>query len=106
MPEAPVPPPLKPQHPPTQQESEDARISAGQRGINRIWEYTQSYISVTVVTAGLVVAASLALRLGDTSSAFALLSNTMFVVIGFYFGRTNHQRVGGVAKDTDKIEGR
>jgi hypothetical protein len=28
--------------------------------------------------------------------AFQLIGNTLFVVIGFYFGRTNHQKIGGV----------
>lgn len=35
-------------------------------------------------------------------TAFLLISNTVFLVIGFYFGRTNHQRVGGLgAKDSE-----
>jgi len=91
---------------PTVKETEDALVSAGQRRVNRIWEFTQSYISISVTTTGLLVSAVLTLRLGDTSSAFNLLSNTMFVVIGFYFGRTNHQRTGGVGANPSSDLGR
>lgn len=76
--------------------SEEDRHSAGQRQINRVWEYTQALIAILVSTATLYVAAQLALNDGGEMAAFLLLSNAFFLVIGFYFGRTNHQRVGGV----------
>jgi hypothetical protein len=78
------------------QQAEKSLVTAGQRRINMMWEITQSLIAMSVTLAALYVAMSLALK-GDTNSAaFILLSNSFFLVIGFYFGRTNHQRVGGV----------
>lgn len=70
--------------------------TAGQRRVNLIWETTQSAIAVAVSGGTLIVAVRLAL-LGKTD-AVNLLSNAFFLVIGFYFGRTNHQRVGGVGQ--------
>ncbi len=67
---------------------EQDRHSAGQRQINRIWEMTQAVIAVAITSA--FIYASL---LKIESHA---LDNTFFMVVGFYFGRTNHQRVGGV----------
>jgi len=66
--------------------------SASQRKINLIWEYTQAAIAV------LVVAANIAVVFVVTESE--LLAYAFFLVIGFYFGRTNHSRVGGVRLDT------
>ena len=68
--------------------SEEDRHSAGQRQINRIWELTQALIAVTVT--GAFIYASL-IKIESRA-----LDNTFFMVVGFYFGRTNHQRVGGV----------
>jgi Na+/phosphate symporter len=76
--------------------AEEDRHSQGQRRINVIWEGTQAIIAVTVTGATLYVAAMLALKDAGQTAAFLLLSNAFFLVIGFYFGRTNHQRVGGV----------
>jgi len=75
---------------------EDDRRTAGQRRINVIWESTQAAIAVTVTGATLYVSAQLALKDNSQTAAFLLLSNAFFLVIGFYFGRTNHQRVGGM----------
>jgi len=75
------------------------RVTHGQRRINLIWEVTQALVAVAVTFVTLYVSAALALR-GDTDEAARLLlSNAFFLVIGFYFGRTNHQRVGGVGGD-------
>ena len=95
--------------PPTTTRQEDLK-TAGQRKINIIWETTQAVIALLVTGTGMYTAAQLALR-SDASdankamaiTAFLLISNTVFLVIGFYFGRTNHQRVGGVGS---QIEGR
>lgn len=76
----------------------DAKRTAGQRTINAIWEVTQATIAIAVTLDTLYVAAQLALVIsgGKADSAFLLLSNAFFLVIGFYFGRTNHTRMGGV----------
>jgi len=71
------------------------RTTLGQRRVNLIWEITQAVIAIAVTLTTLFVAAALGLQ-GDVSgAAFLLLSNAFFLVIGFYFGRTNHQRTGG-----------
>lgn len=76
--------------------AEEQAHSAGQRQINRVWEYTQAVIAVSVSLATLYVAATLSVYSQGDMAAFLLLSNAFFLVIGFYFGRTNHSRVGGV----------
>lgn len=72
----------------------------GQRRINFIWEATQSLIAIAVTGATLYVAATLAVHDAGMTAAFLLLSNAFFLVIGFYFGRTNHTRVGGIGGST------
>ena len=86
--------------------SEQDRHTAGQRRINLAWEYTQSVIAQATVGTVLFVAAKIALiasrqdandkQMAMAITAFVLLSNLASLIIGFYFGRTNHQRVGGV----------
>lgn len=66
----------------------------GQRRINLIWEVTQAAIALAVTTSTLYVAAKLAVLRPAETAAFLLLSNAFFLVIGFYFGRTNHARMG------------
>ena len=78
---------------------ENDRHFLGQRRVNLIWESTQATIALAVSLGTLYVSGALALKdLADTS-AFLLLSNAFFLVIGFYFGRTNHARTGGVGGD-------
>ena len=74
--------------PPTTTSEED-RHTLGQRRVNIIWEATQAFIAVTVTLANVYAA----LVKIDSQP----LNNTFFLVVGFYFGRTNHQRVGGVS---------
>ncbi len=76
--------------------SEQDRKTSGQRRINAIWEVTQAIIALAVTLQTLRVAAAIALKDAAQTAAFLLLSNAFFLVIGFYFGRTNHQRQGGV----------
>ncbi len=77
---------------------EIARRSAGQRRINVIWEYTQAFIAGAVVISVLIVASWLSVKGvdGEKVAAFVFLTGVANLVIGFYFGRTNHQRVGGI----------
>lgn len=70
--------------------------TAGQRRINILWEMTQAVVALSVNGATLYVATSLAVK-DKGELAINLLSNAFFLVIGFYFGRTNHQRMGGIA---------
>ncbi len=57
---------------------------------------TQAIIAMAVTGQTLRVAGALAINDAKETAAFLLLSNAFFLVIGFYFGRTNHQRQGGV----------
>lgn len=76
--------------------AEQDRVTAGQRRVNIVWEVTQSAIALIVTATTLYVAAQRSMFSPGETAAFLLLSNGFFLVIGFYFGRTNHQRVGGV----------
>jgi hypothetical protein len=69
---------------------------AGQRHINARWEGTQAVcaVAVTLVTLGVCAFQVIAGKGGE--GAFMLLGNAFFLVIGTYFQRTNHQKVGGV----------
>ena len=73
--------------------------SASQRAVNRTWESTQRLIALSVTWASLSVACWLAI-MGSTESvqtaSLVFVFGVANLVIGFYFGRTNHQRVGGV----------
>lgn len=80
--------------------SEEDRKTAAQRRVNIIWEVTQALIALAVSMTTLYVAARLGVASTGDMAAFLLLSNAFFLVIGFYFGRTNHQRTGGVGGDS------
>jgi cobalamin synthase len=84
---------------PSSTTAEQDRKTAGQRHINLIWELTQAVIALSVTTITLYTASKLALFEPAQTASFLLLSNAFFLVIGFYFGRTNHQRSGGVGGD-------
>ena len=77
--------------------TEEDRHSFGQRRINLIWETTQALIAIIVTSATLFVAAKLALKAEGQTAAFLLLSNAFFLVIGFYFSRSNHNRINDSA---------
>jgi hypothetical protein len=82
---------------PTTTAAEDA-TKYGQRRINLIWESTQALVALGVTFVTLFVAGSMAIK-GNDHGAFLLLSNVFFLVVGTYFQRTNHQRIGGVGND-------
>jgi len=68
--------------------AEQDRHTAGQRRVNFIWESTQAFIAIGITLAIIYTNAN-----GFVTPE---LSNAFFLIVGFYFGRTNHQRVGGV----------
>jgi hypothetical protein len=80
--------------------------SAGQRSINKIWEGTQSVIAIVVVMANMIV--GIYQGLAQTHVEFpVILSSALFLVVGFYFSRTNHAAIGGVGpKPMQPYEGR
>lgn len=81
--------------------------TAGQRKVNLIWEYTQAFVASIVVFANMVVGAYQGIHqvsAGETSPPFpVILSSALFLVIGFYFSRTNHTAIGGVSEKPDQI---
>ena len=86
-------------------QSQEELRTRGQRRINIIWEVTQALIALGVSLQTLRVSGTLASNEKPDTAAFLLLSNAFFLVVGFYFGRTNHQRTGGVGR-TDIEVGR
>jgi hypothetical protein len=97
-----------------------SRVDDQQR-ISGIWESTQRIIALAVVLDALFVVSMLVLTptllaaLGhpaDDAAKTAAVGGLLFLtavsnlVIGFYFGRTNHQRVGGDASSHDDARGR
>lgn len=81
-------PPVSVEH----KEEQQSLTSIGQRKINLIWETTQAVMTVTIVLANVL----LAFFPSNSENATYTLTNAMFVVLGFYYGRTNHQKVGGL----------
>ena len=90
---------------------EIALKTEGQRAINRLWENSQARIAWMTVSSYLVCCVAVLMvivwRVGAGqpidermmalgATAFVSLASTVSGVIGFYFGRTNHQREGGV----------
>lgn len=78
--------------------SEQDLVTAGQRRVNIIWEVTQAVIAVMVTGAVLAIAGMMILntRQDDDAQAFLLLSNAFFMIVTFYYQRTNHTKTGGV----------
>lgn len=78
----------------------------GQRKINIVWEYTQALIAVGVVFANMVVAVyhGMAVNHGEFP---VILSSSLFLIVGFYFSRTNHAAIGGIGvKPGEEYKGR
>lgn len=91
--------PINPSIPATTTYQQDL-VSAGQRRINLIWEYTQSIISVVVVLSNMIVAVWDGLH--PLAPAYpTILSSSLFLIVGFYFSRTNHAAIGGVGQKPD-----
>lgn len=66
--------------------------------INMVWEYTQAYMAVLVITTVLATATYIAITTRDDSKrdvALAFMIGLSNLVAGFYFGRTNHTRPTG-----------
>lgn len=83
---------------PTTTQQQDI-TTAGQRRINLIWEFTQAGIAI-MVTLALIYTAVNKIDSAEIRDAF-------FLIIGFYFSRTNHAAIGGVgSKPGQPYEGR
>lgn len=72
---------------------------AGQRRINLVWELTQAGVALTI-TIAVILCALFKLTSPEITNAF-------FLIVGFYFSRTNHTQIGGIGeKPTPVYEGR
>lgn len=62
-------------------------ITKGQRTINLIWETTQGLIALTI-TCAIVYCAIYGISNTELTNAF-------FLIVGFYFSRTNYASING-----------
>lgn len=78
--------------------AQEDMVTAGQRKINLLWEYTQASIALfsTVVVGSL--GSYLAIQ-GRTDDFPPFLALAYGLIMGCYFQRTNHTKIGGVGKD-------
>jgi len=76
-------PPLEP----TTTHQEDL-VTAGQRRINLIWEFTQATVTILITCAAIYCAV--------TGVDADVLNFAFVAVISTYYARTNHTKVGGV----------
>lgn len=98
-----VSPPL----PATTTAQEDVN-TASQRKVNLIWEITQAFIAIVVVLANMIAALFNVFQ-NRAIDVPMMLSSALFLIIGFYFSRTNHTAIGGIGKkptDSQTYEGR
>ena len=92
--------------PPTTTAQEDL-TTAGQRKINLIWEWTQSIVTICVVITNMVVATVNSVSGRGMQEHPAILSSALFLILGFYYSRTNHAAIGGIGyKPSGKYLGR
>jgi hypothetical protein len=70
--------------------------TAGQRRINIIWEVTQASIAVFVVASNMIVGILQGTGHSSVHEFPVILSSSLFLVVGFYFSRTNHAAIGGI----------
>lgn len=86
--------------PSTTTKEEDKHTSSA-RFNDSIWEWTQSFIALIVVCSVVYTNVYLATNPPSASeisnSALMQLNVLGGIIVGFYFGRTNHARLGGVA---------
>lgn len=84
--------------------------TAGQRRVNMIWEFTQASIALMVIIANMIVGISHGVGYTTPSTEYPIiLSSSLFLIVGFYFSRTNHAAIGGVGfkpNENQKYKGR
>lgn len=79
--------------PPTTTKEQD-RVTHGQRNVNLLWEVTQSLIAL-----GMTIGVVVCVRYKIESTQ---LWNAFFIIITFYFSRTNHTKTGGIGYNPSK----
>lgn len=97
----------EPKPKPSQTTAQEDLTTAGQRRINLIWEFTQAFIAITVILTNMIVGVVFAVNRIPAGEYPIVLSSSLFLVVGFYFSRTNHAAIGGMGtKPVTKYEGR
>ncbi len=79
-------------------------VTAGQRRINLIWEFTQAYVAIIIVTGNVAVSIYFAVSRIPITEYPIILSSSLFLVIGSYFQRTNHSAIGGIGPKINKAQ--
>lgn len=89
--------------PPTTTAQQDL-THEGQRKINLIWEVTQAIIAIVVVgvNMGMFLIVGFGAASGKAVPIPEGLTSAMFLIIGFYFSRTNHSAIGGIGRKNDE----
>jgi len=72
---------------PTQRGEARKKAATRKNSINMLWEGTQAFLAITLTIACVYAT----IRSGNKPES-ETLKNALFVVLGFYFGRTNHSR--------------
>lgn len=72
---------------PTTTEADD-EVTRGQRRVNILWESVQAIIAISVTFA--------IVYLAIVQTPAETITNAFFLIVGFYFSRTNHSAQGGV----------
>lgn len=67
---------------------EENKKTQGQRLINVFWEATQSIIALAITLANIIAEIK--------GIHTQMLNSAFFLIVGFYFSRTNHTKVGGI----------
>jgi len=96
----PIGPPAPPAPTATQRDKRIGLHNQSQRRINLMWETTQASIALSVVGANIAV---LFVTLTNGTAKESMMANAFFLVIGFYFGRTNHTKTGGITARGNQV---
>jgi hypothetical protein len=89
---------------------EGDRVTAGQRHISRVWEYTQAMIAFIVTLSTVFTLSMLALSKTEPTPNSLIMAGQLVVmdtlILTFYYARTNHTAIGGVGPKADEYRGR
>ena len=88
---------------PTTTAQEDL-TTAGQRRVNLIWEYTQAFIAGLVIISNMAMGLFFGVKRIPAGEYPFVLSSSLFLIVGFYFSRTNHQAIGGIGRKANESQ--
>lgn len=88
--------------PPTTTVQEDI-LSAGQQKVGLIWEYTQAFIALTVVSVTMATGVYVVFAGKSGDQIPNIIATAFGIVVGFYFSRNNHGATNGAGNKHGKI---